>query len=95
MLAELFSAVAGAVFSYAIEQLDPADKAKAWLKRDPARLGFQKALARTYAAFARQDPDYTRDGINVIFDITAAENGEWRYKVRPIFRQALEAEKII
>jgi hypothetical protein len=37
----------------------------------------------------------TRDGINVVFDITAADNGEWLYKVRPIFRQALEAEKII
>jgi hypothetical protein len=34
-------------------------------------------------------------GIGDIFEITPAENGEWRYKVRPILRQALEAEKII
>ena len=58
MLADLFLSVADAVISYTIDKLDPAETLKTWLKRDPAKLAFQKALARTYAAFARQYPEY-------------------------------------
>ncbi len=58
MLADLFLSVANAVISYTIDKLDPAETLKTWLKRDPAKLAFQKALARAYAAFARQYPEY-------------------------------------
>jgi hypothetical protein len=58
MLADLFLSVADAVTSYTIDKLDPAETLKTWLKREPAKLAFQKALARTYAAFARQYPEY-------------------------------------
>lgn len=37
----------------------------------------------------------SNSGIGDIFEITPADNGEWRYKIRPILRQALLAEKII
>lgn len=57
MLAELLSTVADAVLGYALEKLDPADRLREWLKRDPARLAYQKALARSYTAFARQYPE--------------------------------------
>lgn len=59
MIAEVFASVADAVISYAIDKLDPAETLKTWLKLDPARLAFQKALARAYTVFARQYPDYT------------------------------------
>lgn len=36
-----------------------------------------------------------KGGILVIFDMTQADNDTWCYKIRPIFRQALEAEKFI
>ncbi len=58
MLADLFLSVADAVISCTIDKLDPAETLKTWLKRDTAKLAFQKALARTYAAFARQYPEY-------------------------------------
>lgn len=58
MLADIFLSVADAVISYTIDKLDPAETLQAWLKRDPASLAFQKALARSYSAFARQHPEY-------------------------------------
>jgi hypothetical protein len=58
ILADLFLVVAEAVLSYTLDKLDPANKVRDWLKRDPAKLAFQKALARSYAAFARHYPDY-------------------------------------
>jgi hypothetical protein len=59
VLTDLFVNIAGGLITYVIEKLDPAESLKAWLKRDPASLAFQKALARTYSAFARQYPEYT------------------------------------
>jgi len=64
MLTELFVNVAAEVISYTIEKLGVADQIKTWLRKDLARLGFQNALARTYAAFARHYPEYT----NSLFD---------------------------
>jgi hypothetical protein len=58
MPAELFIAITTAVFEYALDKLDLAEKARSWLKEDHASLAFQKALARSYAAFARQYPEY-------------------------------------
>ncbi len=58
MLEGLFLAIAGAVFSYVIENLEPADQIKKWLGREPATLAFQKALSRAYTAFVRQYPEY-------------------------------------
>ncbi|MBC7879597.1 MAG: ATP-binding protein [Anaerolineales bacterium] len=66
MLSSLFASVADAVISYTIDKLDPAETLKTWLKRDPAKLAFQKALARAYTAFVRQYPDYA----NSLFDKT-------------------------
>jgi hypothetical protein len=59
MLSALFTSVADALISYAIDKLDPAERIKSWLRLDPARLAFKKALARAYSAFARQYPEYT------------------------------------
>lgn len=59
MLSSLFTSVADALISYAIDKLDPAERIKSWLRLDPARLAFKKALARAYSAFARQYPEYT------------------------------------
>jgi hypothetical protein len=58
MLEGLFLAAAEAVFSYTIEKLEPTEQIKKWLGREPSRLAYQKALARTYTAFARQYPEY-------------------------------------
>lgn len=59
MLSAIFTSVADALLSYAIDKLDPAERIKSWLRLEPARLGFEKALARAYSAFARQYPEYT------------------------------------
>ena len=59
MLADVLLAATEAVLAYGLEKFDPADRAREWLKRDPARLAFQKALARAYTAFARQYPELT------------------------------------
>ncbi|WKZ39299.1 MAG: AAA family ATPase [Anaerolineales bacterium] len=59
MLSALFTSVADALILYAIDKLDPAERIKSWLRLDPARLAFKKALARAYSAFARQYPEYT------------------------------------
>ena len=59
MLSTLFTSVTDALISYAIDKLDPAERIKSWLRLDPARLAFKKALARAYSAFARQYPEYT------------------------------------
>ncbi len=52
----LLTKVTEAVFSYMLSESGLADKARAWLGRDPARLAFQTALARAYSAFADQHP---------------------------------------
>lgn len=59
VLVSLFGAVAEAVLSYAVDRLDPVDRVRQWLKKDPATLAYQHALARAYAAFARQYPELT------------------------------------
>jgi hypothetical protein len=59
MLSAIFTSVADAIISYVIDKLDPAERIKSWLRLDPARLAFKKALARAYSAFARQYPEYT------------------------------------
>jgi hypothetical protein len=59
MWADLFVNVAGAVIEYALSKLDPINAVGEWLKGEPVRLAFQKALARAYAAFARQYPRFT------------------------------------
>jgi hypothetical protein len=45
MLSALFTSVADALISYVIDKLDPAERIKSWLRLDPARLVFKKALA--------------------------------------------------
>jgi hypothetical protein len=67
MPSDLLLSLTDAVLSYAIDKLNPAETIKAWLKREPARLAFQKALARTYVAFARQYPEYVKDLFNKSF----------------------------
>jgi hypothetical protein len=57
MLDALFAAAAEAVFSYILDTLEPAERLRDWLGRNPAKLAYQHALARTYAAFARQYPN--------------------------------------
>jgi len=59
MLPDLLLVVADAILSYVVDKLDPAEKLKTWLKKEPSRLALQKALARAYTAFARQYPEYT------------------------------------
>jgi hypothetical protein len=66
MLSALFTSVADALISYTIDKLDPAEGVKSWLNGVTVTLSFQKSLARTYAAFARQYPDYA----NSLFDQT-------------------------
>jgi hypothetical protein len=72
LLSGLFSAVAEAVLSHALQRLDLADRVREWLKRDPARLAYQKALARAYAAFARQYPELTASLFDEFFLKTKA-----------------------
>ncbi len=67
MLEALFAAAAEAVFSYILDTLEPAERLRDWLKRNPVRLAYQHALARTYAAFARQYPELTASLFNESF----------------------------
>jgi hypothetical protein len=67
MLEALFAAAAEAVFSYILDTLEPAERLRDWLKRNPAKLAYQHALARTYAAFARQYPELTTSLFNDSF----------------------------
>jgi hypothetical protein len=67
MLEALFSAAAEAVFSYILDTLEPAERLRDWLKRNPAKLAYQHALARTYTAFARQYPELTASLFNESF----------------------------
>jgi hypothetical protein len=67
MLEALFAAAAEAVFSYILDTLEPADRLRDWLKRSPVKLAYQHALARTYAAFARQYPELTSSLFNESF----------------------------
>ena len=59
MLEALFVAVAQVVIDKAIDFFEVGDRLRQWLGRDPIQLGFRKALARAYTAFARQYPDLT------------------------------------
>lgn len=67
MLEALFAAAAEAVFSYILDTLEPAERLRDWLKRNPVKLAYQHALARTYAAFARQYPELTSSLFNESF----------------------------
>ncbi len=67
LLEALFAAAAEAVFSYILDTLEPAERLRDWLKRSPVKLAYQHALARTYAAFARQYPELTASLFNESF----------------------------
>jgi hypothetical protein len=70
MLEALLAAAAEAVFSYILDTLEPAERLRDWLKRSPAKLAHQRALARTCAAFARQSPEFTAYLFNRLLSIT-------------------------
>src|SRR5262245_5529170 len=72
MLTELFSATAEAVIGYALEHSGLTERVRAWLKRDPATLAYQKALARAYTAFARHYPELTASLFDASFLTTEA-----------------------
>lgn len=72
MLEALFAAAADAVFSYILDTLEPAERLRDWLKRNPVRLAYQHALARTCAAFARQYPELTASLFDVSFQTIEA-----------------------
>ena len=55
----LFAALAEAVFSSLLQESGLAERSRAALGLDPTRRAFQTALAQTYAAFARQHPEWT------------------------------------
>jgi hypothetical protein len=59
LLEPLFAAIAEAVFSSLLQESGLAERTRAALGRDPTRRAFQTALAQTYAAFARQYPEWT------------------------------------
>ncbi|MDN5274024.1 NB-ARC domain-containing protein [Chloroflexus sp. MS-CIW-1] len=59
MLEALFSAIAEAVFGYLLQESTLTERIRATLGLDPTRRAFQTALAQTYAAFARQHPEWT------------------------------------
>jgi tetratricopeptide (TPR) repeat protein len=70
MLADLLLTGTEAVLGYTLDKFDPADRVRDWLQREPARLAYQKALGRAYAAFARQYPEL----IASLFDRSFLEN---------------------
>ena len=45
------------VFSQIADQIDLGDKLRKWIKREPAKLAFKKALYRVYPAFVREYPE--------------------------------------
>ncbi len=53
----VLAAITDAVFAQLADYLVHEDRLLRWLKLDPARLAFQKGLARAYTTFARQYPD--------------------------------------
>ncbi len=55
----LFAALTEAVFSFLLQESGLAERTRAALGLDPTRRAFQTALAQTYAAFARQHPEWT------------------------------------
>jgi WD40 repeat protein len=55
----LFAALAEAVFGALLQESSLAERTRAALGLDPTRRAFQTALAQTYAAFARQHPEWT------------------------------------
>ncbi len=71
-MSEIFSSAANAVITYINKNFNLAEILKTWLRREPARLAFQKSLARTYAAFARQYPEYTASLFDEFFLIKQA-----------------------
>jgi len=72
ILTTFYSAVAEAVLSYAIEKFDPSDRMREWLRKEPARMAYQKALARTYTAFSRQYPEIVSSFFDELFLRTKA-----------------------
>ncbi len=57
MLTEtLLSTIAEAVFGHLLQEAGMAERVRAVPGVDPERCAFQTALARAYAAFARQTP---------------------------------------
>ena len=66
MLDTIVSAATEAVFGYLLEEAGLADRVRARLKREPARLAFQAALVNAYTAFARHYPQWTES----LFDQT-------------------------
>lgn len=54
-------AIAQAIVLLAIDVFDVEARVRQWLGRNPAKLAIQKALARTYTAFARQYPTSPQD----------------------------------
>ncbi len=68
MLSEIvLSAVVETVLDKVVDLPEVEDRLRRWLKRDPARLAFEKALARAYTAFARQYPELTASLFNESF----------------------------
>jgi hypothetical protein len=58
MLSEIvLSSMSDAVFAQLVDHVVHDDGVRRWLGLDPARLAFQKAMARAYTTFARQYPD--------------------------------------
>ncbi len=55
----LLAAVAEAVLGYVLQESGLAERLRAGLGLDPRKHAFQVALARTYAAFVRQYPQWT------------------------------------
>ncbi|MCL6542546.1 MAG: AAA family ATPase, partial [Roseiflexus sp.] len=55
----LFAALTETVFSALLQESGLAERTRTALGRDPTRRAFQTALAQTYAAFARQYPEWT------------------------------------
>ncbi len=57
-VAKLVEAATGAVFGYVLEEAGLADRVRAWLGREPARLAFQAALLRALTRFAKAHPEF-------------------------------------
>jgi hypothetical protein len=67
LLLQLFSSITEAVLSYFLDKYDPEMRIREWVKQEPAKIAYQKALYRAYTAFARQYPDFTASLFNESF----------------------------
>ncbi len=63
----LLTVITDAVFSYALAESGLADKARAWLGREPARLAFQTALLRALQRFAETHPRWAASLVDETF----------------------------